>query len=407
MNYHDQTKRILIISFLFEPDTRVGAKRFSFLSRILQKKYPELHILTLKEKYIPQKEKTLKSAGIIHHAGMYPPFPINKNNIFKRIFNRLWVDYLCLVDQYSGWILPALVKGFKIVRNNKINIIIATGPPFSPMVVAFLLSIMTGTRLILDYRDPWSSHDWKYRNVIRKKFTEFFEKLVIGRASALVFCSRIMMENFRSCLGKYTQATYSVITNGFSNRDSIEPLSLGNGTRKLVYAGNFYGERRINLLAKPVFHLLNEGAISKESFCCYIFGNLTNKDREVINSYGLQEIIKEQPWTPYEQVVRYLKGADILFLPSGSDVSYAIPFKFFDYLSVKRPILAIASASSAVAELMTQIDCGRFARINSEESILRNLRAMIRAEAEHSYSGSDQYAWGKIGDKYIGVIDNV
>ena len=55
MNYHDQTKRILIISLFFEPDTRVGGKRFSFLSRIFQEKYHDLHILTLKEKCIPQK----------------------------------------------------------------------------------------------------------------------------------------------------------------------------------------------------------------------------------------------------------------------------------------------------------------------------------------------------------------
>ena len=405
MNYHDQTKRILIISFLFEPNTRVGAKRFSFLSRILKGKYPELHVLTLKEKCIPQKDNFVASAGTIHRAGMYPAYPFEVTSIFKRVFNRLWVDYLCLVDQSSGWILPAFFKGLKIIKANKINLIIATGPPFSPMVVAFLLSFLGRTKLILDYRDPWTNRHQRYSRKSGRRINEMLERLCIGRASAVVFCSRIMMENFRDSLGKYTKATYHVITNGFYNRDTTEPLSLGNGTRNMVYAGNLYGERSIEILAKPLFHLLNEGAISKDNFCCHIFGKLKNEDREVIKKYGFHEIIKEHASVPYEQIIKYLKGADILFLPSGSDVNYAIPYKFFDYLSVKRPILAVAPQNSGVAEMMNQIDCGRLALINSQESILRNLRAMILEEKEYTYFGSDLYRWETIGLNYTHVIE--
>jgi len=407
MMLNDQKKGLLIISLFFEPDSRVGGKRFSFLSRVLQEKYPDLHVLTLKEKYIPQKDNSLNSAGTIHRAGMYPSYPIKVNNTFKRIFNRLWVDYLCFVDPFSGWILPALFKGLKIVKNKKINIIIATGPPFSPMVVAFLVSIMTKTKLILDYRDPWSNQNWKNQKVFRNKFNELFEKMAIGCASALVFCSRIMMENFRDSLGKYTQATYHVITNGFYNRDAIEPLSLGNAKKNMVYAGKFYGERSISLLAKPLSHLFNKGVISKDNFCCYIFGRLRNEDRQVIKKYGLSEIIKEQSWMSYEQIIKYLKGADILFLPSGSDVSYAIPFKFYDYLSVKRPILTVAPENSAMAEIMNQIDCGRLAFINSEESILENLKAMLLINKEYTYSGAKEFTWEEIGRRYIEIINTV
>jgi len=385
----------------------VGGKRFSFLSKIFKEKYPELHVLTLREKYIPLKDNSLDSAGTIHRAGMYPTYPFEISNIFKRILNRLWVDYLCIVDPYSGWILPALFKGLKIIKDNKINLIIATGPHFSQMVVAFLLSLMTRTKLILDYRDPWSNRNWKNHQIFRKKFNKLLEKLTISRASAIVFCSRIMMENLRDRLGKYTRAKYHVVTNGFYNREAIEPLCLGVQKKNMVYAGNLNAERRIKILARPLRQLLNEGSISKDTFCFHIFGNLMKEDREIIMKYGLEEIIKEQRRFPYDQIIKYLKGADILFLPSGSDFSYAIPFKFFDYLSVKRPIFAVAPESSAVAELMDSLDCGRFAPINSEESILRNLRAIISTEVEYSYSGSDQYAWKKIGDKYIGVIDNV
>jgi hypothetical protein len=67
-----QSKRILIISNYFASDNRVGAKRFSFLSNIFYRKYSELHILTLKEKCIPQKDHSISSAGTVHRAGSYP-----------------------------------------------------------------------------------------------------------------------------------------------------------------------------------------------------------------------------------------------------------------------------------------------------------------------------------------------
>ena len=97
----------------------------------------------------------------------------------------------------------------------------------------------------------------------------------------------------------------------------------------------------------------------------------------------------------------------ILLLISGSDVRYALPYKIYDYLSVKKPILAVAPENSAVAEIMRQINCGRFASINSKDSILTNLRVMIEENSEYSFSGVEQYTWDKICHKYVEIIDNI
>ena len=401
------SKKILIISFSFAPSTKVGGKRFSFLSRILQKRYPELHVLTLKEKYISPQDKSLRYGGIIHRAGMYPPYPINKNNLFKRIFSRLWEKYLCFLDPFSGWILPAIIKGLKIVKDHKIDLIIVTGPPFSSMVVGFILSLITQAKLILDYRDPWTNLNSKYCKIFGKKLNEFLEKASVKRAAGLVFCSQIMKANFLESFGKYTKAPCHVVTNGFHNNDTVQPLSLGKGRKNMVYAGSFYGERKIELLSESLFHLLNEGSITKDSFCLHVFGKIKDEDKQVIKKFGLEYIIKEHSPVPHEKIIKYMKDADILFLPSGTKVGYAIPYKFFDYLSVKRPIFAVAPEDSAVADLMDRIDCGKFALINNEESILKILRAILKNEDEYTFSGADEYTWEERGLKYMEVIDEL
>lgn len=407
MNSRNQTKKILIISLFFPPSTMVGGKRLSFLSEILEKTYSDLHVLTLKEKYVSQKDHSLPFGGIIHRTGMYPPHPIKTSNIFMKIFNRVWCSYLCLVDSSSGWILPGLIKGLRIIKDEKIDLIISTGPPFSSMVIGLLLNYFTRVPLILDYRDPWSNFKSIHRKVLIERINDMLERLAIRRASALVFCSQMMRDDFIKSLGKFTKATLHVVHNGFHNKDTIEPLSLGRGRKNMVYAGSFYGQRKIKLLVAPLLQLSDEGSITKDSFCFHIFGKLKDDDREVIKEYDLQDIIIEHSPIPYKQIIKYLKGADILFLPSGSDVSQCIPFKFYDYLSVERPMLAVAPQRSAVAELMNKIDCGRLALINSQESILTNLRAILFENKEYTYSGAQQYTWDESARKYIQIIDNI
>ena len=407
MRFNEQTKKILIISLFFAPSAMVGGKRFSFLSRILQKKYPELHVLTLKKKYISPQDKSLKYGGTIHRSGMYPPHPINKNNLFKRVFNRLWEQYLCFLDPFCGWILPAIIKGLKIIKDYKIDLIIVTCPPFSPVAVGFMLSLLTGAKLIIDYRDPWTSHDRIYGKIFGKKVNKFVEKVFVKRAEALVFCSQIMKENFLESFDKYTKAPCYVVTNGFHNNGTVQPISLGKDRKNMLYAGSFHGERKIELLVKSLFKLLDEGLITKDSFCFHIFGKIKNEDKQVIEKLGLECIIKEHTPVRHEKIIKYMKDADILFLPSGTNVGYAVPYKFFDYLSIKRPIFAVAPEDSAIADLMDRIDCGKFVLINNEESILENLRAMLKKEDEYSFSGADEDAWEEIGLKYMEVIDEI
>jgi len=404
----EKRKNILIISFSFAPNAKVGSRRFGFLSKIFQEQYFNCYILAPKEKYYLYTDSSVPFDGTVYRTGMYPPFtlPVSKNTFFERTFHRIWSTYFSLYDPYTGWILPSLFEGLKIIRKRGIEVIVVSVPPMSPMISALLLSRLTKTRLIIDYRDPWTTNPlFSQETFVKKNLSKFVEKLVVKQASDLIFCSKIMRDEFLDQFSRHTKALSHVITNGLSIRDNVSPLYLDKTKKVMLYAGNFYGERKLQLLLMPLNRLKRKGIINKDNFCLHIFSKFSEEDKKAIKEYGLLDIVKENSFVKYQTIIKYMKGADILFLPSGSDVKYAIPFKLFDYLSVRRPILAIAPRDSAVGALMNQIDCGRLASEDIQDSIRQTLHEMITENKTYSFSGLEQFDWQAIAKKYACIIN--
>ena len=147
-------KRCLVISYFFYPNSGIASKRYNLLSSYLSKKLETLDILTIKEKYISERDKTLVYGGKIYRTGYFPRYRYNANKIIIRIINRILVK-IFPIDHYSAWIIPSLFNGIKIIRKNHIDTIIVTAPPFSQLITGYLLSIIFKIRLIVDYQDPW------------------------------------------------------------------------------------------------------------------------------------------------------------------------------------------------------------------------------------------------------------
>jgi glycosyltransferase involved in cell wall biosynthesis len=402
---------ILIITARFAPSALVGSKRFTFLTSHLDAKCCNVHVLTTHEKYLAHKDLSLHYAGSIHRTVMFPPFPIQEKGALQKIFARVWRRYLCFIDPYTGWLLPAFVKGLNILRKHKIQAIIVSGPPFSPVVTALFLCKIARIKLIIDYRDPWTTHPWTIQrfqgNRLFKKLNCFLERIAVKSADALVFCSRKMKDVSFQALRKYTSAEFYVVHNGFNPNNNIQPLFLEQNTKTLLYAGNFYGDRRINLLLDSIFELVKTGVISRHDLCIHIFSRLREHDKAFISQHSIGDIIKLHIPVDYYTILRYMKGADILFLPSGISVKYALPYKFFDYLSVRRPILALVPKDSAVASLMSEVDCGEVAFMNNPLSVQRKIKEMILDKKNYSFTGVDNYTWNRAAEEYANIINSV
>jgi glycosyltransferase involved in cell wall biosynthesis len=400
--------KVLVVSSYFAPNATVGGKRFCFLSELLSDSEMDLHILTQKEEHIPEKDPSIPFSGNVHRATMIPCFPRRDTTLFSRAISRLWVSHFSLLDPYSGWIVPAVIKGFQVIRRHGIEAIVATGPPFSAMVVAHLLHRITGIPYVLDYRDPWSNRkkNLNYSKPFGKKLNVALERSAVRRAAALVFNARAMREEFLKTFKDGVQAPTYYIPNGYHPSHTVEPLSLGPG-KHLIYAGMLYDERRIRPLATALHRIIEEGIVPRSELRFHIFGRMIPADRERVREMGLEEVIVEHEPVPFDTIIRYLRGADILVLIVGPKMSYSISYKFFDYLSVRRPILALVPENSQMVEMMEEIDCGQYAYADDPDSVYASIREMLLGTRKYSFSGAEQYTWREAAFKYNDLIATV
>jgi glycosyltransferase involved in cell wall biosynthesis len=401
-------KSILIVTLYYYPDNRVGAKRFGNLAKFFTDYFEKVHVLTVAQGQVSGKDPSLSPAGIVHRAAMLPPYPMDKNKAIKRVFVRLWEKYLCTLDHYSGWLLPALIEAIKVIKTEKIDIVIATGPPFTAMLVGALASLATGKKLILDYRDPWTTLPSLYPPPFGKMINIAAEKLSTRLASGTVFCSTLMQNDFLAKFGRQGSAPCHVLTNGYMEpTQAIAPLRHSADKITMLYAGNLYRGRGLGLIAAALSNLIRKEIIHPDNFEFIIYGQIQAKDDQIIAAYQLDQYITVRSAIPYQEILRYMKGADILFLPSAKEVRYAIPYKFFDYLMVNRPILAVAPTHSAVEEVMRSVPFGRFCPIGDTVAIERALAEMIHDGCKGTSRLEEDYTWKTIAKKYAGIIDEL
>ena len=390
----------------FAPCREVGGKRFSFLSRYLAKWCGEYHVLARRNKAPVEDSEAF--VGNVRRLRAFPYYSPQTSSWITRQFLKIWARWLCVADPYCGWVVPATFHGIRVCRKHRIESIIVTVPCFSALIAAILISRNTGTALIVDYRDPWTNHRTNFPGLFGRSISKYIERSAIRRASAIVFCSDVMKDQFVKAFAPLAPDRLEVIYNGFEEQsDKNLEQTPRSGRINMVYAGKFYGRRQLSVIAPVLAAMVRDGEISAAGFRLHLYSNLRAQDHGLIRDLRLEDLVEVHGLVPYQEIQEVMRQSDILFLLSGDDVSYAVPFKFFDYLRAERPMLAVAPKGSMVERLMSEVDCGECAGFSDRGEIRRALSTLIASRNSYSFEGADRFHWSSAARKYFRLIQDV
>lgn len=370
------SRRVLVISYYYPPFNSVGAVRVSKFTKYLPEFGWQPMVLTVDRDDLPANlDLELDSASVFRSGQIdvnsLPKWFLGKSQIAQSgytpaggllrsrlavLAGRAYKQLFNFPDGQVGWYPLAARLGRRLVGERRPDVIYSSSLPATSHLVAWRLARETGLPWVADLRDPWTDNQNFRRAQPLLGLERVLESKVLGRASALVTVSEPWAETLRRRFG---QLVY-VIPNGFDASDcpnGVSPLPFFT----LTYTGMIYAAKQdVNPLLQALQRLRDSGALP-DGFRARFIGRYLNHVALEANSKGLADHVQVMaPVSRRAALQLQAESTALLLLVSGRDPQDQgwCPAKLFEYLGIKRPILAIGPQNGVAAQLVQRLRAG-------------------------------------------------
>jgi len=261
-------------------------------------------------------------------------------------------------DPQILWRPDAIRVGLKLLREIPHAAIVATGPPFSTLLIGAALSRSTRLPLILDYRDEWSISNRYWENKrqgwLANQLQSRMQRSVLRAADLILATSPSSagaLAELAEDAGSFARTTW--IYNGF-DPDDFQPGSLPDGMVvepaeraarfRLTCVGTLWNLNPATPIVRGVRRLIHQAPQLASRLELVFVGRRTpEQDAELDQLNGTPVTVRRLPFVAHDRAVAAMQDADALLLLN-ADVPHAeriINAKAFEYIAARRPILAI------------------------------------------------------------------
>jgi glycosyltransferase involved in cell wall biosynthesis len=264
---------------------------------------------------------------------------------------------LLVPDENVPWSTFALPVAIRLVRREKIDVVLTTSPPPSLHLLGAAVKRATAAAWVADLRDPLTSHPHRrgYESQLarlKEKSVGGVGRLVASQADAIVAASDAIAEEARALEPKGKVVT---IANG-CDFDDFSGLAHHQSDRlRITHTGHFHGKRD----PKPFLQALAESGL--EDVVVRFAGDFRSADREYAESLGLGDRIELLGDVSRRRSLELQRDSEALLLlvpESGGRGRGVLTGKIYEYLAAERPILAVVPTDGAAARLVQDTGAG-------------------------------------------------
>jgi len=279
-------------------------------------------------------------------------------------------------DTHKGFTRKALpvIKGLSA----GVEVIFATAPPWSNLLIVPGLKAETGLPVVVDMRDPWVKHPVHDRPQWKSGKNRTAERKSLESADAVIAATRAHEEDLRE---RYPGLAGKVhyIPNGYDKEDfSGKKRKRRDNHLTIVYTG-ILGLEDINegsTLYEALRILKNEDGLTPEELRFEIIGEVSKKEEERMRV--AEEFIERQGFLSHKETMLKLEQADLAYLPYHAEYSKLIvPAKTYEYVGSGTPILAEVDSNHETASIVKDTGTGMVVEEGDVEDIIDALRLLI------------------------------
>lgn len=394
---------VLFLVIEYAPYQTTGAYRTIFFTKYLNRHGIRPIVLTIKAPDNSKEYQNKLNEAMLNDIGEdtvliqaeLKDLSYSKNRIIAKL-----QQYFKIHDRYTKfWKEAVMEKLPSIMEEYKPKAIYTSVPFFSQASLAVNISKNYNLPFILDLRDNWSK--WSigpYASYIHYFLTFLKERRALAHAKKLITVTEELKDVFVSSHSLSLEEKFEVIPNGFDAQIDLESnvqfsklLPAQDRKVKIAYVGNYYYDpqkhhdmylpwykksphkiiqyraaRENWLYRSPYFFLKTlEGLFKnfseyKDKIIFQHYGSMPAWLSNMLSDMDLLNNFEEKGFLPKEELDKEIESADFFLgtsvkVENGKD--YAIASKTFDYLAVKKPVLAFVT-EGAQRSFIERSNCG-------------------------------------------------
>ncbi|MDN3920460.1 glycosyltransferase [Roseateles violae] len=314
-------------------------------------------------------------------------------------------------DDAASWRGEAVAAALRAHRETPFDAILATGSPWTSLLVARDVAERTGLPYVLDYRDQWRPSGtvaWDTESRLQRWFSPRLEKRAAAQAAAVVTVTPTLATALTKDTGR---DDIECITNGFEPKDFANlPPAPRDGLVRVSYTGVWRPGYGPDLLYLAVQRLKEAGVPGLERLRVDTAGFEPGPAAK----HGVQDLIREHGRVPHSTALRLMTDSDMVFLPvsQGFYALTSLPGKLFEYLGSGRPILAATLPDSEVARVIGDAGGGRQIMPDDVESATAVLADLCAGRSLTGFSAQRperlaSYTRASTAKQLAGILDRV
>lgn len=275
----------------------------------------------------------------------------NKQDIVRmpkertRKFLNFLSDTFLIPDNKIGWRRKALNAVAELATKEKFDVVFATAPPSTDLLIGRDIKKKFKIPLVVDYRDSWLKYPFKYfPTPLHRYIHRKIERTVMRAADTVTTTSRRTKEELLLRYKFLSHRDVIIIPHGFDPEDMrvSSPNMLPHIERmRITYSGMFYGN------ITPVYFLKALALVFKKYpamqgriEACFL-GLFRPEHINYINQLGLQNSVNLVGYLDHNEAAKYLLASDVLWVMMQDDLT--TPGKIFEYIGTRKKILGCVS----------------------------------------------------------------
>ena len=395
-------KKVLIITYYWPPSGGSGVQRWMYFSKYLPQFGYEPIVLTVSEKFASYKNEDLSFVEFVKDIKTFKTksfeplkfyskittgdskkgIPMgsvksDKNGLIHKLSLYIRGNYF-IPDARIGWNRYAVKKAKELIKDQKIEIVITTGPPHSTHLIGLKLKNELKINWVADFRDPWSEI---YYNKLFKRSEKAnlkdkrLEEKVLLMADKVTTIG-VKLQKLLTKKVSNESSKFHYLYNGY-DADAMGKLKKNKQSN---FQLTFIGLLTTNQPYKSIITALKKiHSDSKEIDLCFnVAGN--------IDHVILDELRKELPFITLN-IIGYLKHRNALELMKQSDLllnflsemehsEILISGKQMEYIATGNPILCIGNTNGECAMLLKDIKNAQIFEKNQQTEIVNFIQVI-------------------------------